>query len=178
MLEKLLDKFTAEKTSLEKAEASSKHAYDLLMKDLTSQSADAAERRSEKASSKADKLKAKADSEADKSDTTKTMKADKKFLAETEATCAKKASDFKSRQELRAEEIAAIEKAIEIIESSSVKGMAEKHLPSFVQGVSALAQLRASSSTEAQHQALLFLRKQGQRLNSLSAGYACRSSGG
>merc|ERR1719433_1840624 len=44
-----------------------------------------------------------------------------------------KAADFKSRQELRAGELATIEKAIEIISSESVAGAGEKHLPTLLQ---------------------------------------------
>merc|ERR1711862_903502 len=46
-----------------------------------------------------------------------------------------------SRQQLRAEEIAALEKAIEILSGAAVSGNAEKHLPSLLQGA-ALAPLR------------------------------------
>merc|ERR1712217_548108 len=41
MLEKLLDKFIAERTQLEKEEMNTKHAYDMLMQDLTAQIAQA-----------------------------------------------------------------------------------------------------------------------------------------
>merc|ERR1712232_953708 len=63
------------------------------------------------------------------------------------ATCEQKATDFESRQQLRAEELEAIAKAIEIISSGAVAGNAEKHLPSLVQSAS-LAQLRSSVSEE------------------------------
>merc|ERR1712113_1280422 len=100
--------------------------------------------RDHKAETKAKKLQAKADAEGDLKDTTTTMEADKKYLADLTATCEQKASDFESRQQLRAEEIVAIEKAIEIISSSAVSGNADKHLPSLVQHSSAaFAQLRA-----------------------------------
>jgi len=69
----------------------------------------------------------------DLDDTTAALLEDKKFLAETQATCARKASDFESRQQLRAEEIEAISQAIEIISSGAVAGNADKHLPSMLQ---------------------------------------------
>merc|ERR1719433_431581 len=43
------------------------------------------------------------------------------------------AADFKSRQELRAGELATIEKAIEIISSETVASAGEKHLPTLLQ---------------------------------------------
>merc|ERR1719424_1851385 len=100
MLEKLLDKFVDERTTLEKEEMNSKHAYDMLMQDLNAQIAQGSQDRDEKAESKAKKLQAKADATGDLKDTT---------------TTEQKASDFESRQQLRADEIVAIEKAIEII---------------------------------------------------------------
>merc|ERR1719240_2497221 len=60
MLEKLLDKFVAERTSLEKEEANSKHAYEMLMQDLNAQLDQARSDVSSKSESKASKLQAKA----------------------------------------------------------------------------------------------------------------------
>eukprot|EP00445_Apocalathium_hangoei_P044368 CAMPEP_0203981248 /NCGR_PEP_ID=MMETSP0360-20130528/2068_1 /ASSEMBLY_ACC=CAM_ASM_000342 /TAXON_ID=268821 /ORGANISM="Scrippsiella Hangoei, Strain SHTV-5" /LENGTH=267 /DNA_ID=CAMNT_0050919771 /DNA_START=103 /DNA_END=902 /DNA_ORIENTATION=- len=60
MLEKLLDKFIEERTALEKSEMNSKHAYDMLMQDLTAQIDQATQDRTEKSEIKAKKLQAKA----------------------------------------------------------------------------------------------------------------------
>merc|ERR1719236_196583 len=147
MLEKLLDKFIDERTVLEKEEMNSKHAYDMLMQDLNAQTDQATKDRDEKATEKAKTLQAKADAEGDLKDTTTTMEADKKYLADLTATCEEKAADFESRQQLRAEEIVAIEKAIEIISSGAVAGNAEKHLPTLVQQASSFAQLRSDLNT-------------------------------
>merc|ERR1740121_1905445 len=144
VLEKLLDKFIDERTTLEKEEMNTKHAYDMLMQDLNAQIDYAEKDRDEKAETKAKKLQAKADAEGDLKDTTTTRDADAKYLVDLTAMCEQKASDFESRQQLRADEITAIEKAIEIISSGAVSGNAEKHLPTFVQSkVTSLAQLRA-----------------------------------
>merc|ERR1719343_344310 len=69
MLEKLLDKFIAERTTLEKEEMNSKHAYDMLMQDLKAQIAQATQDRDEKAEAKAQALQSKADAESDLKDT-------------------------------------------------------------------------------------------------------------
>merc|ERR1712190_200898 len=113
MLEKLLDKFIDQRTTTEKEEMNSKHAYDMLMQDLTAQIDQATTDRGEKAEVKAKKLQAKADAQGDLTDTTTTKEADEKYLADLTATCEQKASDFESRQQLRSEEIEAIAKAIE-----------------------------------------------------------------
>merc|ERR1719253_2540110 len=108
----------------------SKHAYDMLMQDLKAQIGQATQDRGSKAESKASKLQAKADATGDLKDTTTTKAADEKYLSDLSAECEQKASDFESRQQLRADEIVAIEKAIEIISSGAVSGNADKHWPS------------------------------------------------
>jgi len=167
MLEKLLDKFVDERTALEKEEMNSKHAYDMLMQDLTAQLEQAKADRTEKAETKAKKLQSKADAEGDLQDTTTTRDADQKYLDDLKATCSQKASDFESRQQLRTEELEAIAKAIEIISSSAVSGNADKYLPSLVQkkGTS-LGQFRSGEQTAVQRRVAEYLREQGRQLNS------------
>merc|ERR1740123_1035096 len=97
MLEKLLDKFIDERTVLEKEEMNSKHAFDMLIQDLTAQIEQAKQDREEKAETKAKKLQAKADAEGDLTDTTTTRDADQKYLDDLTATCEQKATDFESR---------------------------------------------------------------------------------
>merc|ERR1719487_1567673 len=168
MLEKLLDKFIDERSTLEKEEMNSKHAYDMLMQDLKAQVAQATTDRGEKAEAKATTLQAKADNKGALQDTTTSKAADEKYLSDLSSTCSTKASDFESRQELRAGEITAIEKAIEILSSGAVAGNAEKHLPSLLQirAVSSLAQLRASGMSPAQQKTVFYLQEQAKRLNS------------
>jgi len=167
MLEKLLDKFIDEKTTLEKEEMNSVHAFEMLVQDLTAQIEQATQDRDEKAATKAKKLQAKADAEGDLEDTTTTRDADVKYLADLTATCEQKASDFESRQQLRAEEIEAIEKAIEILSSAAVSGNAEKHLPTLVQlKGAALSQLRADGRSPTQQRVAQYLQDQARQLNS------------
>jgi len=171
MLNKLLDKFIEERTTLEKEEMNSKHAYDMLMQDLNAQIDQANTDRDESAEEKATKLQNKADAEGDLKDTTSTMEEDKKYLADLTATCEQKASDFESRQQLRAEEIEAVEKAIEIVSSGAVSGNADKHLPGFIQA-SAFAQLRSGvQASQAKVAAFLQARAEatGSRVLSLLA---------
>jgi chromosome segregation ATPase len=165
MLEKLLDKFIDERTTLQKEEMNSKHAYDMLMQDLNAQIAQATQDRDEKAETKAKTLQHKADAQGDLNDTTTTRDADAKYLADLTATCEQKASDFESRQQLRADEIVAIEKAIEIISSGAVSGNADKHLPSMLQ-TSSFAQLRSDLATQAQARVTKFLKSRAKQLNS------------
>jgi len=166
MLEKLLDKFIDERTTLEKEEMNARHAFEMLIQDLKAQVEQATQDRDEKAETKAKKLQAKADAEGDLQDTITTRDADQKYLDDLTATCEQKASDFESRQQLRAEEIEAIEKAIEIISSSAVSGNAEKHLPTLLQKkASSLAQLRSDRSPT-QARVAQYLQYQARQLNS------------
>merc|ERR1719329_1513306 len=140
----------------------SKHAYDMLMQDLNAQIDQATKDRDAKAESKADTLQSKADAQGDLQDTTTTRAEDEKYLADLTATCEQKASDFESRQQLRAEEIEAIEKAIEIVSSGAVAGNADKHLPGLVQ--TSFAQLRADAASMNQQRVASYLRKQADSL--------------
>jgi hypothetical protein len=165
MLDKLQDKFVEEKTALEKEEMNSKHAYDMLMQDLGAQIGQASQDRGEKAEAKAASLQHKADASGDLEDTSSTMAADKKYLSDMSATCNQKAGDFEGRQELRAQEIEAVEKAIEIMTSGAVSGNADKHLPGLIQKT-AFAQLRATSTSPTQLRAAQYLQDEATRLNS------------
>merc|ERR1719392_636059 len=83
------------------------------------------------------------------------------------ATCEQKSSDFAARQQLRAEEIAAVEKAIEILSSGAVSGAAEKHLPALMQTKSSsFAQLRTSAQNPNQLRVAAYLKGQASRINS------------
>jgi cell division septum initiation protein DivIVA len=168
MLQKLLDKFVDERTALEKEEANKAHAFGMLKSDLESQIEQDTAAKNEKTETKAKKLEAKAQAEADLDDTIKTRDDDQKYLDDLTATCAQKASDFDSRQQLRAEEIVAIEKAIEIISSGAVAGASEKHLPQLVQtAATSFAQLRADQNrSPTQDKLYVYLQEQAKQLNS------------
>jgi|EP00927_Polykrikos_kofoidii_P061950 hypothetical protein len=170
MLEKLQDKFISERTDLEKEEMNAKHAFEMLSQDLHAQISEATENRGAKAGTKAKTLQAKADATGDLSDTTSTKNADEEYLSGLTSTCQMKASDFEARQQLRAEEITALEKAVEILGGSVVSGNAEKYLPSMTQtkaGSSpALAFLKSSTSGPEQAHAADYLRMRGKALRS------------
>jgi cell division septum initiation protein DivIVA len=166
MLQKLADKFADEQSALEKKEVNAKHAYDMLMQDLTAQIEHNTQARTEKSEAKGQKLQAAADAKGDLADTTATRDDDSKYLSDLTATCEQKASDFENRQQLRADEITAIEKAIEILSSGSVSGAADKHLPALVQ----TSFLQVKSASQAlnvnQIKAVEYLKTRGSQINS------------
>jgi len=165
MLEGLHGKFEDERRALRKAEANSKHAYQMLMDDLAAQIKTTETQRSENQAARADNLERKAKNTASLNDTTATRDDDQKYLAETKNTCAQKAADFEQRQELREDELTAIKHAIEILGSDAVSGAADKHLPSLVQKNSFL-QLRTSKDDDKQFRVARYLQDQGSKLNS------------
>merc|ERR1719217_1150843 len=139
----------------------------MLSQDLKAQIGQATSARTEKSEAKAKALQSSADAKGDLQDTTTTRDDDSKYLADLTATCEQKSSDFASRQQLRAEEIAAVEKAIEILSSGAVSGASEKHLPQLMQvKATSLAQLRADSQNPNQLRVAAYLKGQASRINS------------
>merc|ERR1740133_206977 len=167
MLEKLLDEFIAERTALEKEETNSKQAYDMLMQDLKSQLRQDTNDIETSTETKAKKLEAKAKGEGDMGDTADQMADDTKYLEDLTATCGEKSKAFEARQQLRAEELEAIEKAIEIVSSGAVSGNAGKHLPALIQtkNGNAFAQLRTTLSHD-QARVVQYLQRRSKELNS------------
>merc|ERR1719316_231619 len=167
LLQKLLDKFEDERVQLEKEETSKRHSFEMFVQDLTNQEAFGKEAIETKSVTKAKKLQKKADAEGTLQDTTTTRDDDLKYLDDLVATCQKKSGDFKKRQELRAEEIEAIEKAIEIISGDAVQGNAEKHLPGLLQKKKVvLAQLRSKGRNPNQERAAQYLKERAEELDS------------
>jgi len=164
-LEQLQTKFRDQKAQAETEESNAKHAFEMLTQELTAQLEQADTDKTQKLEFRSNKMEAEATAKADLQDTTATRDEDRKYLSDTMATCQHKASAFEKRQQLRAEEIEAIEKAVEIISSGAVSGAADKHLPAFVQKT-ALAQLRSSSHGAQQEQASEFLKIQATQLDS------------
>jgi DNA repair exonuclease SbcCD ATPase subunit len=167
MLTKLEGKFYDERTALEKAEVSNKQSFEVLAQDLKADISAATTARTEKTEAKAKALQNSADAKGDLQDTTQTRDDDVKYLAELTAECEQKSSDFANRQQLRAEEIEAVEKAIEILSSGAVSGNSEKHLPQLVQVKStSLAQLRSMSENPNQMRVAAYLKAQATKFNS------------
>jgi DNA repair exonuclease SbcCD ATPase subunit len=165
MLNKLVEKFQDEQTELQKAETEARQAYELLEQDLKTYVETATKARMDKAEAKTQALEAAGDAKSDLEDTTTTRDDDTKYLSDTTATCEQKSSAFEERQALRAGEIEAVEKAIEILSGAAVSGAADKHLPALYQRAS-LAQLRSGTTNPSQLEVAAFLTDQARRLNS------------
>jgi len=168
MLTNLQTKFIDERTEMEKMETEARQAFEMLTMDLKSQIDLATSSRTEKSEAKAKALQGRANGKGDLEDTTVTRDDDSKYLADLTATCEQKASAFAQRQTLRAEELEALQKAIDIIASGAVAGADGKHIHKLIQlkGNVSLAQLRSTEQNPAQLRVEAFLRDQAQKLNS------------
>merc|ERR1719375_1539682 len=164
MLEKLLHKFEDELFALEKAEMNANANYEMLAQKLTALIRDANDSIAKKTAEKASKLEFKAACEGDLETTSATKAEDEKTLSDTLAECHAKSDEYEKNQNTRADEVKAIEKAIEIMSSPAVSGNAEKHLPTLVQV--SLIQVRALDSGSGQAAAAAFLQKQAKSLGS------------
>lgn len=178
LLEKLLLKFEDERRQLDKEEMNMRHAHEQMCQSWTDNIAYAEKTKAEKVAAKEELLAEVAAAKGDMTETQENKKADQMYLQDLTSTCQVKSDEYEKRQKLRDQEIAAIQKAIEIISSPAVAGSADKHLPSaaFLQGArqSALvfSQLRATGSlasddswnaASAQVAAAAFLVKQAKK---------------
>merc|ERR1740138_930757 len=170
MLEKLKDQFGTKKYELDMDEKNRQHAFDQIMQQLTDNIENAEHEIAKKTALRAKTEQDKADAEADKADTEAKRAADQKYLDEMTTLCTVKKSDFESRNELRAQELATIAQAIEIISSESVAGAGETYLPGEVglaQKKTALVQVRRDSQMNPlQGRIAQFLAGRGKELNS------------
>merc|ERR1719359_1093653 len=161
MVKGLGKKFEAERYELEKAEATKQANFDMLAQELTDNIERATKQRNLKAKTKGERLQSKGDDETSLASTTATLAEDTKYLQDLTVECEQKAIDFEKRQELRAGEIEAIAKAIEIMSGDAVSG-GTQHLPSLAQKTS-LVQLRSGNShSAAQSKVAAFLKSKAK----------------
>jgi len=171
LLKKLKKEFTEKKSEAEKGEMNSQAAFNLIVQDLNDQIEGNTKDVADKTETKEQKTEQKADDKKRLDSTTTDHAEDTETLSQLDTECFEKKDSFDEKQQLRSEEIVAIAKAIEIMQSPDVTGNADKHLPAFIQKGTALAQLRAShrsSPDDAKREALDFIKTEGRRLKSTS----------
>jgi len=180
ILEKLRLKFQDQKLALEKAEMSSKANFEVLLQKLTDNIQDMKTTVEEKTSFKSSCIDNAATAKADLTVTKTTKATDETTLVDTNAKCKQMSEEFENNQVVRSGEVKAIEKAMEILQSDSVAGNAEKHLPKLIQlrkVATALLQLRGGGADEEARQHLVaFLEarahKSGSKYLALVAAHA------
>jgi len=174
MLKKLQDDFRKQAKQCDKEEMNSKHAYDMVMQDLTSSISRAQDDIEGKSSDKEKKSEKIAEDKGLLQATSADKAKDEKTLSDLEAECFQKGESFKEKQQLRTEEIEALGKAIEVLSSEAVSGGAQ-HLSFLAKTASTLVQLRASSNGAAaeegiRHRITEFLTSRAKSLKSKQLG--------
>merc|ERR1740130_2684150 len=168
LLEKLKLKFEDQRLTLEKEEMTSKGNYQVLLQQLTDDiKADNAAIQ-KKTAMKAKRLGDAATAKGDKEVTEASKAKDESVLSDTNAECRQTSDEYEKNQVVRAGEITALKKAIEIMSSDDVTGQGDKHLPaSLLQTKTSLAQLRSTVEKEDSRQRLVeFLQSRAQKLGS------------
>jgi len=159
MMENLKSKFQEELDTLNTEEANAAHTFNMIIQDLTGENnaEKAQENHSLKLASEARQAKADADKAFTQAQDSKNS--DTEFMNNLKAEHAKKTADFEEAQQLRGEEIVAIQKAIDIIGSKAVSGAPDAGL--FAQFASITKGINVQQLKAAQ-----FLRAAAARSNS------------
>merc|ERR1719272_2359961 len=170
MLKKLQDDFRKQSKQCDKEESNSKHAFDMVMQDLTNSMSRANADIEAKSAEKEQKQGNIAENKGMLAATIKDKADDEKTHSDLTAECEQKGLSFKEKQQLRVEEIAALGKAIEVLSGEGMDGAKHLSLASTKTG-SSFAQLRSSSngaSNDAgvRHRLTEFLSTQAKKLNS------------
>lgn len=167
MLKKLLSEFSAKKEEIEKEEMNSVHAANMVVQDLTDSIAVAKKTISEKSVLKQSKLASSAEAKKELAQVETTKKEDEATLKDLTTECTEKDYSYEEKQVTRKEELQALEKAIEILDSEEARG--GDYLLGLTQKNKGKALVQLSSSTESEgiHRRVReFLRAQAERLHS------------
>lgn len=162
MLNELRDKFTDERSKLEKEEMTLHHAHQSLMQELTTMMSQAEAEQSDLTQREASERQGLGANRANLADAEASEKEMKTYLEQVTQNCAKKAKDFKERSKLRAGELSAIDKAVDLLSSEEV-GRTQGRL-SLRQGT-ALVSLRLPDAQPALR-AAEYLQNQAVKFNS------------
>jgi len=178
MFKKLDEKFEDEREGGQKDEMAKKHSYDMLMQELTNLLDKAKDEKESKTALKAKREQDLASAKGELAETQAQKAEDEKYLKELNAECEQKSADFENRQEMRAGEIGAVSKAVEILSGGAVAGASSKHLElaqaDDVDG-SSFVQLRSSGRSPIQNRVAVFLQDKatanGSRILSMLAAH-------
>eukprot|EP00435_Cladocopium_sp_Y103_P058578 s1388_g20.t1 len=129
MLNELRDKFTDERSKLEKEEMTLHHAHQSLMQELTTMISQAEAEQQDLTQRKASEQQGLGANRAGLADAEASEKEMKTYLEEVTQNCAKKAKDFKERRKLREGELSAIDKAVDLLSSEEGTALVSLRLP-------------------------------------------------
>jgi sensor c-di-GMP phosphodiesterase-like protein len=119
MMDDLKEKLEEEEAALVKEEMNKQHSFDMMAASLTDAINQQTDSRTDKTATKKQMETSAADAKEDLANTQASLAEDTKYLDDLKTTCAQKMSDFEARQKMRAEELSAIDQAIEIISTGA-----------------------------------------------------------
>merc|ERR1711904_89702 len=128
ILKDMYDTFSMNLEKATEVEAVAQKNYESLIGVKENEMATLMDARKKKEGEKADAEKELADNSETLDDTTKQMKADTIFFDETKAACQAKADEWSERVRARTEEMAGINKALEILTSDDAKALFNKSI--------------------------------------------------
>merc|ERR1719454_479884 len=128
ILKDMYDTFSMNLEKATEVEAVAQKNYESLIGVKENEMATLMDARKKKEGEKADAEKELADTSQTLDDTTKQMKADTIFFDETKAACQAKADEWAERVRARTEELAGINKALEILTSDDAKALFNKSI--------------------------------------------------
>merc|ERR1719443_923220 len=128
ILKDMYDTFSMNLEKATEVEAVAQKNYESLIGVKENEMATLVDARKKKEGEKADAEKELADTSQTLDDTTKQMKADTIFFDETKAACQAKADEWAERVRARTEELAGINKALEILTSDDAKALFNKSI--------------------------------------------------
>jgi len=166
LLKKLLAEFTAKLGQCQKEEMNAKHAFDMMIADLTDSIENSEKEIEAKTVEKEQKTEKAAQNKKQLAATVADKAENEKLLKSTETECAEKKLSFAEKQKLRKEELEAIAKATEILSSDDVSGNAEKYLD-LAQSAKSTSLVQGGSRNQGvRHQIHDFLAAEGRRKHS------------
>jgi chromosome segregation ATPase len=165
-IEDMKDKAEDNLQKLRKDEMNARHSFEMLAQSLEDAVANLEKEVSAATSSKGQTEEVKGKAEGDLAKTSDAKAADEKYLAKMESSCSAKDSEWKARQKSAADEMAALEKAVEIL-SGGVKAM-------FVQTKVAVKRVEVDDTRD---RVVSLLRKLGRKFNSFGLMQVASSAG-
>jgi len=126
ILKDMYDTFTQNLEGQTQSEATSQKNYEDMMAVKSKELADLQETTAKAKATKAEADRTLADANQEMEDTTAQMKEDTLFFDDTKSACATKADEWMERVRLRTEELAGIEKALEVLTDPEAKKLFEK----------------------------------------------------
>jgi len=164
ILKDMYDTFVKNLESETDVESTAQKNYEDLMavkeKEFATLSAELRQRTAEKAEAEAQL----ADASQELDDTTKQMKSDIDFFDTTKADCSAKADQWSERVRARTEELAGIDKAIDILTSDDAKALFGKAIKP---GMETFLQMSSENTDTRKMKALELLKKHSQKAHSI-----------